>query len=128
MYDNRDRFDHTIHKGHHWSVATDHCSVRQGKVLGICDGAASSVLIPWQAGNLLLPSLRKAAALEGRVMFQPLASQYKTHEAGFHPDTGFLIPVEWTATEFWIKSIIKAFGLIKELLIRQKRCLCPYVA
>ena len=71
-----------------------------------------------QAGNLLLLSLWKAAALEGSGDDVPAAGlQHKTHEAGFHQDVGFLIPVEWTATEFWIKVVIKAFGLIKALLI-----------
>ena len=123
-------FDDTIYKGHQWSVVAYNFSVRQGEGLGIFARRRQfSVDAVMQARNLLMPSLWKAAALEGSGGDIPAAGfQYKTHETGFHPNVGFLIPVECFVTEFWIKAVIKAFGLIKELLIRQKRCLWPYVA
>ena len=78
---------------------------------------------------MLLPALWEAAALECSGGDIPAAGfKYKPHKAGLHLNFGFLFPIERTAAEFWIKAVIKSFGLVEELLIRKKRCLWPYVA
>ena len=81
-----------------------------------------------QAGNLLLPPLWKAASLESGWVDVPAARfQHQLHKTGFHPNVGFLFPVEWAMAELWMKAVIKSFGLVDELLIRKNRCFWPYI-
>ena len=54
--------------------------------------------------------------------------EHMVHEASLHPYVCFLILVECTEPELWIKDSIKSFRLVKELLIGKMWYFRPYVA
>ena len=76
-----------------------------------------------------MPSLWEAASVESCWGDVPAAGfEYQPHETGFHPNVGLLSPVERAMAELWIKSVIKPFGLLEELLIRKKENFWSYIA